>query len=98
MDKGFMRVKRYDPLREILVYRKNVLDCKAELALLMIEKWGMVQGYPDGEDSAGRAKIGLMPIEKLIERAFESAEAAYAEIEKRGWSLEIPPPEVDKDS
>lgn len=97
MDKGFMRVRRFDPLKECLVYRKTILDGKAELALLMIEKWGMVQGYPDGEDSAGRAKIGLMPINKLIKRAFESAEVAYKEIEKRGWSMEIPAPEIEKD-
>ena len=97
MDKGFMKVRKFDPLKETLIYKKNVLDTKAELALTMIEKWGMVQGYPDGEDSAGRAKIGLMPIDKLIERAFESAEAAFTEIEKRGWLMEVPPPELEKD-
>lgn len=97
MDKGFFKFHRYDPLKECLIYKKQVLDGKAELALLMIEKWGMVQGFPDGEDSTGRAKLGLMPIDKLIERAFESAEAVYKEIEKRGWSMEIPAPEIEKD-
>ena len=89
--------KRYESMREALVYKKTILDGKADLALLMIEKWGMVQGFPDGEDSSGRAKIGLMPIGELIERAFESAEAAYKEIERRGWMMEIPPPEIEKD-
>ncbi len=97
MDKGFIMAGRYEPLKQVIVYRKSMLDQRAELALLMIEKWGMVQGYPDGEDSAGRARIGLMPIGKLIDRAFECADAAYLEIERRGWSMEIPAPTIEKD-
>ena len=97
MDKGCLMAKRYAVLKEPLVYHKKIFSKKADLALLMIEKWGMVQGFPDGEDSAGRAKLGLMPIDKLIERAFNCADEAFKEIEKRGWSMEVPPPEIDNE-
>lgn len=97
MDKGFVMGRKYDAFSQPLVYQKNVLDRRAEIALIMIEKWGMVAGYTDGEDSAGRSKIELMPVDQLVERAFSTAEVAYAEIERRGWLLEIPAPIIEKD-
>ncbi len=89
--------KRYDAFSQPLVYDRVAFDRRADMAIIMLEKWGMVTGFDNGEDSAGRAKIGLMPVDQLIERAFTIAEAAYAEIERRGWSMEIPAPTIEKD-
>ncbi len=97
MNRGFIVAKKYDVLSQPFAYDKVVFDRRAEMAILMLEKWGMVTGFDNGEDSAGRAKIGLMPVDQLIERAFTIAEAAYAEIERRGWSMEIPAPTIEKD-
>ncbi len=97
MNRGFIVAKKYDVLSQPFAYDKVVFDRRAEMAILMLEKWGMVTGFPDGEDSVGRAKIGLMPVDQLVERAFFTAEAAYSEIERRGWSMEIPAPTIEKD-
>ncbi len=97
MDKGFIMGRKYDAFSQPLVYQKTVFDRRAEMAIIMLEKWGMVAGIDNGEDSAGRAKISLMPIGKLIDRAFECADAAYSEIERRGWSMEIPAPVIEKE-
>jgi len=94
---GYIKAKKYDAMVESLVFQTTVLSDEARLALLFLEKWGMVQGFPDGEDSTGRAKIGLMSIPDLINRAFMLSEEAYKEIQRRGWSMEVPPPEIVKD-
>lgn len=58
----------------------------ANLALSFVEKWGMVQGASDGtEDSAGRAKLVLMPVEEVVNRAASMAEQIVAELERREW-------------
>ncbi len=97
MNRGFIVAKKYDVLSQPFSYDKVVYDRRAEMAIIMLEKWGMVAAIDNGEDTAGRAKLGLMPIGELIDRAFECADAAYQEIEKRGWSMEIPAPTIEKD-
>ena len=69
------------------------------LAIHLIERWGSVAGKPDGEDTAGRAKIGLQTPRELVDRACNTAEITFAELEKRGWMLEMPKrePKPDKD-
>ncbi len=97
MDKGFLMARKFDSFKTPMVYRKSALDQRAELAIVMLEKWGMVAGFADGEDSVGRSKTDLLPVDRLIDRAFSCAEATYAEIERRGWSMEIPAPEIEKE-
>ena len=66
---------------------------RARIVLTLIERWGMVAGEIDGEDSAGRSKIKLQTPEELIERAFKVAELFVARAEAEGilmanpWSL-----------
>lgn len=65
---------------------------RAGFALGMLERWAMVAGEPRGEDGAGRSKVEMLEVEHMVKRAFDTAEQAFAEIEKRGWMLECPHP------
>ena len=93
MDKIILSGNRYD-YEEVTFHKKTILDSKAEFATEMLIKWGMVTGVPDGEDSAGRAKLKVMPVDELVQRACETAEKAFTEFEKRGWILEVPTPQL----
>lgn len=58
------------------MHENEVPEFEAKLAFAMIERWGMIAGTPDGEDSAGRAKITTMPVDELVGKAFETARLA----------------------
>jgi len=76
--------------RVIMVHGKLAADSIASFAFQIIERFAMVAAQPDGEDSAGRSKLELLPTDKVAIRAFDIAEAAYAEAEKRGHLLRFP--------
>lgn len=69
---------------------KHSLLIEARLAMNLIEKWGMICGEHDGEDSAGRAKVTFCPAEKVVERACKMTELAFAAFRERGWLHENP--------
>ena len=99
------QAERFDMSVDLL-YRKSkygndiqvllVPGTKAKIATELLSRWGMVAGKPDGEDSAGRAKLALMPVEEVVTRAVEAADLAVNEMKKRGWFLEIPPQEEEE--
>jgi len=60
-------------LKTCLMHNTEVAEDEARLAFSLIERWGMISGVDDGEDSAGRAKIRLATPEELVARAFECA-------------------------
>jgi hypothetical protein len=68
---------------------------EASLAINLIERWGLVAAKPDGEDSAGRAKLELLTPEELVNRACDTADLVLKECEARGWMLPIPAPQPD---
>lgn len=93
MEIGYIERESYDGTH-ITVYSTVVSNMRGNLALKLIERWGLITGIADGEDSAGRAKINQEPINDLVKRAFECADKAYNELEKRDWLLNIPAPKV----
>jgi hypothetical protein len=50
------------------------LEARAAIALKLIEHFAVVAGFPEGEDSAGRAKVRLQTANELVKRAFEIAD------------------------
>lgn len=76
---------------KVVYHARIVQDPVAELAYRLCERWGTIAGLPDGEDSSGRQKIALMPVDELVKRSCDTAQALFAEFDKRGLLLAIPP-------
>ena len=76
--------------KEPIVFKTEVPDQTAAFAMQIIERWALVAGIPDGEDSAGRAKQRLPTTAELVVRAFDIAEAAFIEARKRGFTTALP--------
>jgi hypothetical protein len=60
------------------------LALRATLAWELIGHFGIVAGEPDGEDSAGRAKLATLDPRGLVARAFAIADAFVELAEARG--------------
>ena len=74
----------------------ELFDLEANLAAALIERWGLVAAKPDGEDSAGRAKLRKSAPQELVTEACETAALALAEFRRRGWTKQaLTQPEVD---
>lgn len=76
--------KLHAPIHE----RGYAVELRGALALEFVEKWGMVQGIDGGEDSAGRARLSLMPIDDVISRAVHMADGIVSALEEAGWIRE----------
>ena len=74
----------------IAVWETEVLNNEGRLAIDLVRWWGMVQGKDDGEDSTRRAKLALMPVSEVVDRACEMADLAFVEFRKRGWTAITP--------
>lgn len=73
------------------------LDQRARLFIVLIEKWGMVTGYLAGEDTAGRSKLELMPVQEVVTRAAMMTELAMQVIEQKGWFQEVNPKDLEEE-
>lgn len=82
---------RHQPAMDI--QQAQVPNWPAQMATVMAEKWGMVAAMPDGEDTAGRAKLAPASPAQVVERACTTAELLCAEFERRGWLIDLPSPE-----
>jgi hypothetical protein len=79
-----------DARPQIMERPRKFLTCEARLAMVLIERWGMVTCLPDGEDSAGRAKFTIMPPRDVVNRACEVAERAIQRFNDCGWMVDLP--------
>lgn len=82
------RNRKEAPPPEIRTFSPDHLAHEAALACQMMERWGLVAATPDGEDSAGRAKLRRITGEELAREACDAAAAAYKEFETRGWIVQ----------
>lgn len=85
-------------LEQLRIHTPEQPDFKARMAIALVERWGMVAGIPDGEDSAGRTKLRLQTPNELVARACETADVLWRECLGRGWVFEVPAPEGYKDT
>ncbi len=84
-----------DKYRGVGVNEISMPELRARLAINLVERWGGVAGKLDGEDSRGRARIGLQTPEELVERAVTCAELLVAAINAKGWLHDVPA-EIEK--
>ena len=89
---NYIERERFGGETEILVCNTKACGLQAQLALSLLERWGLIATEPDGEDSAGRQRMKLLGVADMVTRACDTAEAMYAEFEKRDWLLALPLP------
>ena len=58
---------------------------KSEMAMRIVERWAMVCAEPDGEDSAGRAKLRLLSPELVVDRALAVSDLLVDRLADNGW-------------
>jgi hypothetical protein len=90
-DVGYLIDDEFGKTR-VQVFIKRQPVRAAEIAQEFVTRWGMIAAKPDGEDSAGRAKLALLAPVEIVQRACDTAELLIAEFEKRGWFVELPEP------
>jgi len=83
--------KQYAERPSIVIHDREAPSFEGRLVLSLLEKWGMVAGEIDGEDSAGRSKLRLPTPQELAARACNVAAETVAEMRKRGWLVQVPP-------
>lgn len=76
--------------RKVVMYRTEMPNYEAEYALQLLERWAIVAGKPDGEDSAGRQRLALPEISELVARAFDVSQEAFRVARERGLMLALP--------
>lgn len=74
----------------VVIHTDIFLEERARFAMDLITRGGMFTGTPDGEDSAGRAKLKLLEPEPAVKRACEIANILFDEFVARGWIKEVP--------
>lgn len=75
---------------EVASHNIEYFDHVARMSSALVEKWGMVAGKPDGEDSAGRAKLAMLEPSEIVERATSTAELLIAKLRSGGHILKAP--------
>lgn len=78
---------RYGERPGIMTHDTQSVDVRAKMAAAFVERWALVAGEPDGEDSAGRQKLRTMTAEELAGKACKVVDALFSEFESRGWIL-----------
>lgn len=85
--------------KDVVVYSVEHADQTAVFAMQLLEKWGLVAAIPDGEDSAGRAKLRLPTVNEIVTRAFDIAEVSMSEARMRDLMVNVPDlNEINKES
>ncbi len=62
----------------------STLELRASLAWQLLEQIGIALGHKNGEDSAGRSTLNLLPADETVRRAFAIADAFVDAAEERG--------------
>lgn len=74
----------------IVRHNTEMLNPQAEFAKELIARWGMVQGFDNGEDTAGRHQFGLMSPSDVVKRAIEVSDLMYKAFADDNMLIEIP--------
>ena len=100
MSKTYMKVgDKYDNMRNEVALSESVhANFEARFAMVLMEKWGMVNAEPDGEDSAGRARLRPATPKEVVNRACELSSLAMDEFRARDWIVDLPNPFEDPEA
>ena len=76
--------------KRVLMGETEQPEAEAKLAFAFLERWSLVMGATDGEDSAGRQKLKLMEPQELVDRAFTIAHLAIDKARSTGLIHQVP--------
>lgn len=76
--------------KRVGTYVTEMPNEEAQMAFNFLQHWGMVAAKNTGEDTSGRSKIDVLPVDETVARAFDMAELAYSEARRRGHMIEVP--------
>lgn len=65
-----------------------MMNLKAQLAISLIEKWGLVASKVEGETSNGGNRLLVMTPKEMVGRAMDTAERAVDDMMAMGWMKE----------
>lgn len=82
---------------DIRIYNEWVPNEVGHIAVDLMKHLAICTGTPDGEDSAGRSKLKLLPADEVAKRACDIAAAMEKELKDRGWRLDLPEPKPPKE-
>lgn len=85
----FYAIKNYGDA-SVMTHGTEQYSPEMKFAIVCAEKWGMVAGMPDGEDSSGQMKLRLSTPEELVGRAYEIARRVFAKGRELGQTTPIP--------
>jgi hypothetical protein len=76
--------------KEVKVFEREFLTKEAAYAFELIQKWGMILGIEDGEDSSGRAKNRPATPQEVVDRAFEVTDLFFTRAREKGFVIDLP--------
>lgn len=82
-----------NPNRNV-IHNQECPNSIAAFAMDIMHHLAISTACPDGEDSAGRQKLKLLPPDGVAQRACEIADAAFREFEIRQWMIDTPLPSL----
>jgi hypothetical protein len=85
-----IHMNEYGDRPEVQVNERERFAEEAKLAIVFIEKWGLILGEDNGEDSAGRQRVRSSTPEEVVERAFAMARLAMQTARDRGLTYALP--------
>lgn len=72
------------------LHERELPSSEAVMMAALMERWALVAAVPDGEDGAGRQKMRMPTAAELAERCADIVAAFRAEVERRGWIVDVP--------
>ena len=85
---------RFDNERaSTMVHDREYLPFEGRLAVQLLERFGMIAGRPDGEDSAGRRASALLSPQEAVTRSVEMASLMAKALREKGLVVLMPPME-----
>jgi len=74
---------------QLMIHERHKLMPQAVLAVELVKSL-MIGAIPDGETSSGESAHRLLTPVEIVTKAVATAELVYAEVEAKGWVLEVP--------
>lgn len=75
---------------KVMAHRTEAPTSEGELAMRLVERWGMIMATPDGEDSSGRQKIRAQTPDELVDRALAVSKTLFERMRSSGNVIAIP--------